>query len=71
MNRKDLRTLTLAGPTRNNPVLDPLAVQHLDNQLYMYNIWTGLVWIFAWIDAVKKWMKRWIDISKESQTEGD
>ena len=34
----DLRTLTLVGPTRDNPVLDPLAVLHLDNQLYMFNI---------------------------------
>ena len=35
MNRKDLQALTLVGPTRNNPVLDPLAVLHLDNQLFM------------------------------------
>ena len=26
LNRKDLRALTLVGPTRDNPVLDPLAV---------------------------------------------
>ena len=35
MNRKDLQALTLDGPTRDNIVLDPLAVQHLDNQLCM------------------------------------
>ena len=29
-NRIDLRALTLAGPTRNQPVLSPLAVYHLD-----------------------------------------
>ena len=33
MNRKDLRALTLVGPTRGNPVLDPLAALHLNNQL--------------------------------------
>ena len=38
MNRKHLRALTLAVPTMNNPVLDPLAVLPLDNRLYMY-IW--------------------------------
>ena len=32
---KDLRALTLVGPTRENPVLNPLAVLHLDNCLYM------------------------------------
>ena len=34
MNRSDLRALTLVGPTRNIQALDPLAVQHLNNQLY-------------------------------------
>ena len=34
-NRKDLEALTLSGPTRDNPVLDPLAVLHLDNRLYL------------------------------------
>ena len=33
VNRKDLRALTLVGPTRDNLVIDPLAVLHLDNQL--------------------------------------
>ena len=32
-NKQDLRALSLVGPTRKNPVLDPLAVQHLENQL--------------------------------------
>ena len=31
VNQKDLRALTSGGSTRNNPVLDPLAVLHLDN----------------------------------------
>ena len=35
MNRKDLQALTLVGPTRDNQYPDPLAVLHLDNQLYM------------------------------------
>ena len=35
MNRKDLRALTLVGPTRNNPELDLLAVLHLINRLCM------------------------------------
>ena len=30
-NKIDLRALTLVGPTGTSPVLDPLAVQHLDN----------------------------------------
>ena len=31
VDRKDLRVLTLVGPPRDNPELDPLAVIHLDN----------------------------------------
>ena len=34
VNGKYLRALTLEGPTKENPVLDSLAVQHLNNQLY-------------------------------------
>ena len=30
-----MRALTLVGPTRDNMVLDPLAVLHLDNQLFI------------------------------------
>ena len=33
---KDLQDLTLVGHTRNNKVLDPLAVPHLNNRLCMY-----------------------------------
>ena len=33
MNIKDLQALTLVGPTREDLILDPLAVLHLDNQL--------------------------------------
>ena len=36
VKRKDLRALTLAGPLRVNTKLDPLAVLHLDNRLYMF-----------------------------------
>ena len=35
VNRIDLLALTLAGPTQHKPVLDPLAVQHLENRLNM------------------------------------
>ena len=35
MNRKDLRALTLMGPARDNQGSDPLAVPHLNNQLFM------------------------------------
>ena len=35
MNKKDLRALTLVRPTRDNPVLDLLAVLHLDSQLFI------------------------------------
>ena len=32
---QDLQALTLVGPPRDNPEIDPLAVLHLDNCLYM------------------------------------
>ena len=35
VNRKDLQAKTLLGLNWENPVLDPLAVQHLDNPLSM------------------------------------
>ena len=35
VNWKDLQALTLVGPTRDNLVLDPLAVLHLKNWLYI------------------------------------
>ena len=35
MNREDLLALTLMEPTRDNPELDPLAILHLDNLLYI------------------------------------
>ena len=35
VNRKDLQALNLVGPTWNNPVLDPLALLHPDNQLFI------------------------------------
>ena len=33
VNIKDLEALTLMGPVRENLVLDPLAVLHLNNRL--------------------------------------
>ena len=44
MNRKDLQALTLVGPSRDNQVLDPLAVLHLDNRLLEVSI--DLFWVF-------------------------
>ena len=35
MNKKDLQVLTLVGPTRKNPVSDPLAVLYFDSRLLM------------------------------------
>ena len=35
MNRKYLQALTVVGPTRDNLVLDTLAVLHLNNRLYI------------------------------------
>ena len=35
VNRKDLRALTLLGPTQDNPIPSPLTVLHLDNRLYI------------------------------------
>ena len=37
MNKIDLQALTLAGPLRHKPVLDPLAVHLLENRLSIYN----------------------------------
>ena len=34
-SKTDLQALTLVGTTRQDPVLDPLAVLHLDTRLYM------------------------------------
>ena len=43
LNIKELRALTLVGPTQNNPVSDPLAVLHFDNQLFMFSwSWAGV-----------------------------
>ena len=45
MGLKDLQALTLVGPTRENLLLEPLAVLHLDNQIlitintYYSDIW--------------------------------
>ena len=35
VNRVDIRALTLVGPTGASPILDPLAVLHLHNRLYI------------------------------------
>ena len=35
MDRKGVQAYTLVLPTREDPVLDPLAVQHHHNQLYI------------------------------------
>ena len=36
-NIKDLQALTLVGPTRENLILDPLSVLHLDNRLCIFS----------------------------------
>ena len=36
MYRKDLQTLTLVGLNRENPVLDPVSVQHLYKLLFIF-----------------------------------
>ena len=43
VNRKDLQALTLVGPTKKNPVSDPLVAQHLDNQLNFFIFQVSLV----------------------------
>ena len=40
MNRKDLQASTLVGLASENPELDPLAVLHLDNRLFMNGLLT-------------------------------
>ena len=60
MNRTDLWDLTLGVPTMSNPVPDPIAVAHLDNQSCdnIFN-WTGTekmlktIWITKWARCVK------------------
>ena len=54
--QKYLLTLTLTGPTRHKPVLDPLAVQRIENQLLIIN-WLTLLrkisyYISLWIVTV-------------------
>ena len=46
VNRKDLRALTLMGLTWENPVPDPLAVKHLNNQLYIWIVYLNPPWAF-------------------------
>ena len=60
VNRKDLLALTLAGTTNKNLVLDPLAVLHLDNRLYMYDnsLDSGLLNSIRLIKWQKKCSKR-------------
>ena len=36
VNKNNSQALTLLGPTRENPVPDPLSAQHLDNRLSIY-----------------------------------
>ena len=38
VNRRYLRALTLVGPKQNNPVLEPLTVLHLNNQLNIFRL---------------------------------
>ena len=38
VNRKDLRASTLVGLNRESQAIDPLAVQHLNNPLYMLTL---------------------------------
>ena len=42
VNRKDLRAVTLVEPPKDNLEIDPLAVLHLNNQLYIM-FWGALV----------------------------
>ena len=46
VNRKYLQALTLVGLPRGNPQPDPLAVLHLDNQLYIIKFKNGNT--FCW-----------------------
>ena len=42
VNRKDLQSFTLVGPTREKPVSDPLAVRHFDAWLHLIEIMLGI-----------------------------
>ena len=46
VNRKYLQAFTLVVPTRNNKVLDPLSVLHLDNWLYSIGSYSSTPFIF-------------------------
>ena len=50
MNRKKLITLTLEGPTWENLVVGPLAVQQIDNQLSLFcSLHTFNYFIFSYL----------------------
>ena len=42
---KRLRASTLVGLTQDNPVLDAIAVQHLDNRLYKFSFLSASAWL--------------------------
>ena len=50
VNSKDLQAVTLVGPTMENPVYDPLAVQHLDNRLCI-----KLTYLSVYIIIIKRY----------------
>ena len=60
VNRKDLQALNLVGPTKDNPVQDPLAVLHLNNRLYIFVTWASfLVSCLNSIEGVLWCPNRW------------
>ena len=67
VKRKDLHALTLVRPTRNNPVLDPLAVLHLNNWLFIILIQNNFFLGFCWSAAEEKTRFRRLDSQRRSR----
>ena len=57
VNIKYLRASTLVELTQENPVLDPLGVQHLDNQLFCNNL--NVVFLQSYVPSGSKDEKYW------------
>ena len=65
MNRKDLQALNLVGLPRVNLEIDPLALLHLDNRLYIckQSESTHMKLIQTWYDFT--WMTRLFKVSPQ------
>ena len=54
VNRINLRALTLVGPIRNNPALDPLATTPRQPTIHVTNMSSSALWKLTKFEAVKQ-----------------